>query len=157
MKFRRLTSAAFFFLIASISGTAQAPAPARPLTPLEQTLISGEKDFIAAAKKGDTAFFKKTLTEDFSFVGVDGELGERQDMIDQFAQGGVNLQPYNMKVVSAGDNVAIVTYDVIMRVPPEEDQGPPPRYQHWSSVWVKQADTWKLKFQQTTPAHWGDW
>ncbi len=137
---------------------AQEAAPAKALTPLEQTLLSSERDFIAAAKKGDAAFFKRTLSADFSFVGIDGQLYERQDMIDQFSGGGVDLQPYNMKVVSAGENVAIVTYDVIVRVPPEEDQGPPPRYQHWTSVWEKQKqDAWKLKFQQTTPTHWGDW
>ncbi len=143
-----------------IPAAAQEAASAKALSPLEQTLLSNEKDFLAAAKKGDAAFFKRTLSADFSFVGFDGQLYERQDMIDQFSGGGgggVDLQPYNMKVVSAGDAVAIVTYDVIMRVPPQEDEGPPPRYQHWTSVWEKQGDAWKLKFQQTTPTHWGDW
>ena len=50
-----------------------------------------------------------------------------------------NLLPYDMKVVTAGEGVAIVTYDVVLRVPPSEDQGPPPRYQHFSTVWVKQG------------------
>ena len=59
--------------------------------------------------------------------------------------------------VMAGDGAAIVTYDAIVREAPEEDQGPPPRYQHFSSVWVKVGDGWKLKFHQTTAAHWGDW
>jgi Domain of unknown function (DUF4440) len=157
MTLRCLFCAVFFFSMASVSGAAQEAAPAKALSPLEQTLLSSEKDFIAAAKKGDIAFFKRTLAVDFSFVGFDGQLYERQDMIDQFSGGGVDLQPYNMKVVSAGDNVAIVTYDVIVRVPPQEDQGPPPRYQHWTSTWEKQGDAWKLKFQQTTPTHWGDW
>lgn len=157
MTFRWLAGALFIFWMASISGVAQEAAPGKALSPMEQTLVSSEKSFIAAAKKGDNAFLKRTLTEDFSFVGFDGQLYERQDMIDQLEEGGVDLQPYNMKVVSAGENVAIVTYDVILRVPPAEDQGPPPRYQHWSSVWVKQGEAWKLKFQQTTPTHWGDW
>jgi ketosteroid isomerase-like protein len=139
----------------AVPGMAQAPS-AKSLSPLEQTLVSAEKSFIAAAKKGDAAFFKRTLADDFSFVGFDGQLYERQDLIDQLGEGGVDLQSYNMKVVSAGD-VGIVTYDAIVRVPAVEDQGPPPRYQHWSSVWAKQGDAWKLKFQQTTPTHWGDW
>jgi hypothetical protein len=142
---------------AVIPGVAQAGAPPKSLSPLEQTLISAEKNFIEATKKGDRAFFAHILTDDFSFVGFDGQLYGRQDMIDQLGDGGVNLQPYNTKVVTAIDGVAIVTYDVIVRVPAAEDQGPPPRYQHWSSVWVKQGDQWKLKFQQTTPTHWGDW
>ena len=141
----------------AVPAFAQAPAPTKPLTPLEQTLMSAEKNFVEAAKKGDAAFFKRTLTDDFSFVSFDGQLYDRQDMLDQLADGGFDLLPYDMKVVSAGDGVAIVTYDVVLRVPPSEDQGPPPRYQHFSTVWVKQGDVWKMKFQQMTASHWGDW
>jgi len=133
------------------------PADDKPATPFEQMLMNDEKGFIDAAKKGDIPYFKNTLTSDFSFVAFDGQLYDRQDMIDQFAQGGVDLLPYEMKVVSAGEGVAIVTYNVVLRVPATEDQGPPPRYQHFSTVWVKQGDVWKMKFQQMTAAHWGDW
>jgi hypothetical protein len=139
-----------------VASFGQAAAP-KPLSPLEQSLMDAEKGFVAAAKKGDIAYFKRTLTDDFSFVQFDGQLYDRQDMLDQFGDGGLNLQPYDMKVVIAGDNAAIVTYDVVLRVPPTEDQGPPPRYQHFSTVWVKQGDAWKMKFQQMTASHWGDW
>jgi hypothetical protein len=135
----------------------QAPANAKASTPLGQAMITNEKNFIAAAKKGDADYFKRTLTDDYSMVGVDGQLHDRQEAVGEVGSGGVNLMPYNMKVVEIGDGAAIVTYDVVMQIPPSEDQGPPPRYQHWSSTWVKQGDTWKLKFQQTTPTHWGDW
>ncbi len=149
------------FVLVFCSGIAFAKrgrtAEDKPATPFEQMLMNDEKDFIAAAKKGDVAFFKNTLTSDFSFVAYDGQLNGRQDMIDQFGQGGVDLLPYEMKVVSAGDGAAIVTYNVVLRVPAVEDQGPPPRYQHFSTVWVKQGDGWKMKFQQMTAAHWGDW
>ncbi len=141
----------------AVAGVGQANAPAKPLTPTEQTLMAAEKSFIEAAKKGDVAFFNRTLTSDFSFVQFDGQLYDRQDMLDQFGDGGLDLQPYDMKVVMAGDGVAIVTYDVVLRVRPSEDQGPPPRYQHFSTVWVKQGDAWKMKFQQMTASHWGDW
>jgi len=141
----------------AVGGTGQAKAPAKTLSPLEQTLMAAEKSFVDAAKKGDVGFFKRTLTEDFSFVQFDGQLYSRQDMLDQFGEGGLNLQPYDMKVVTAGEGVAIVTYDVVLHVPPVQDQGPPPRYQHFSTVWVKQGDVWKMKFQQMTASHWGDW
>ena len=146
-----LLCSALGFARATRSNSEKAPSP------LDQILITAEKGFIEAAKKGDTAFFKRTLTEDFSFVAFDGQLYERQDMLDQFSQPGTDIMPYEMKVVTAGEGVAIVTYNVVLRVPPAEDQGPPPRYQHFSTVWVKQGDAWKMKFLQMTAAHWGDW
>lgn len=128
-----------------------------PSSEFDRTLMTAEKGFIDAAKKGDASFFKQTLTRDFSFVSYDGQLYERQDMVDQYGQPGTDILPYEMKVVAAGDGVAIVTYNVVFRVPPAEDQGPPPRYQHFTTVWIKQGDAWKMKFQQMTASHWGDW
>lgn len=152
-------SAAVLLLLCSVLGFARVKEGAAEKTPsaLEQSLIAAEKSFIDAAKKGDVQFFKRTLTDDFSFVEFDGQLYSRQDMLDQFAQGGTDISPYEMKVVSAGEGAALVTYNVVLRVPPVQDQGPPPRYQHFTTVWVKQGDTWKMKFQQMTAAHWGDW
>ena len=141
----------------SLARGGQANAPAKPPSALEQTLMDSEKSFIAAAKKGDIGFLKGILTDDFSFVSFDGQLYSRQEMIDQFSEGGVDIMPYEMQVVPAGPETAIVTYNVVLRVPAAEDQGPPPRYQHFSTVWEKQGDSWKMKFQQMTAAHWGDW
>jgi hypothetical protein len=149
-------SLVLIFLVSAAIACAQSPEPAKLLL-VDQTLISAEKDFLAAAKKGDTAFLQRTLAENFTHVGTDGQLGDRQGMIDDLSDGGQNIQPYDMKVVRVCDDVAVVTYDAIVQVPPEEDQGPPPRYQHFSSTWVKQGDTWKMKFQQKTPVRWGDW
>jgi hypothetical protein len=155
MKYGAVILAILVCSAVTVAGVGQANAPA--VTPLEQTLMVAEKSFVDAAKKGDAAYFKRTLTNDFSFVAFDGQLYDRQDMLDQFGGGGLDLLPYDMKVVTAGDDVAIVTYDVVLRVPEAEDQGPPPRYQHFSTVWVKQGGAWKMKFQQMTASHWGDW
>jgi hypothetical protein len=157
MKVSWLISAVF--LSGSIVlGAAQGSAPAKVLNPREQTLIATEKSLIEAKKKDDDTFFKQTLSEDFALVGVDGELHQRQEAVDELGDSGlVELTPYDIKVVMVGEGAAIVTYDAIVRKAPEEDQGPPPRYQHFSSVWVKQGDAWKLKFHQATAAHWGDW
>jgi hypothetical protein len=157
MKHRLVVFAILFCCSTMFAAAAQTAAPPKPPSPLEQTLMSAEKNFIAAVKKGDPDFLKRTLTDDFSFVGFDGQLYERQDVIDQLSEGGLDLLAYDMKVVPISDGVAIVTYDVVMRVPAAEDQGPPPRYQHFSTVWVKQGDVWKMKFQQMTVSHFGDW
>jgi len=146
-------------LLCSLSPAAlgQAPNPSKPPGEQEKALMAAEQSFVDAARKGDAAFFKRILTEDFFLVGFDGQLADRQEMIDQLSDPGFSLVPYNMKVMSVTDGVAIVTYDVVLRVPPEQDQGPPPRYQHFSTVWVKQRDAWRMKFQQRTASHWGDW
>ena len=157
MKYRFVIFVILLCAAVNIAGLGQENVPEKPLTPTEQTLMAAEKSFVDAAKKGDVAYFKRTLTDDFSFVPFDGQLYDRQDMLDQFGDGGFDLLPYEMKVVMAGDSVAIVTYNVVLRVPAVEDQGPPPRYQHFSTVWVKQGDVWKMKFQQMTANHWGDW
>lgn len=157
MKSILLLIAVMFTFAVGIPAAAQSNAPAKPLSAFEQTIIDAEKSFIDAVKKPDVAFLKRTLTDDFSYVGADGQLADRQQRIDELSQGGENIRAYDIKVLPLADGAAIVTYDAVVRVPPVEDQGPPPRYQHFSSVWVKQGDTWKLKFQQTTPTHWGDW
>jgi hypothetical protein len=147
-----------FLLGSVIPDAAQGSLAPRALSPLEQTLIASEKSLIEAKKKDDAAFYKRTLCEDFTLVGVNGELHERQDAVDELGDSGLlELTAYDIKVVAVGGGAAIVTYDAIVRKAPEEDQGPPPRYQHFSSVWVKQGDAWKLKFHQATAAHWGDW
>jgi hypothetical protein len=146
-----------FLCLVTAAGHAQAAVPAKQLNPLEQSLISAEKNFIAAAKKHDADYFKRTLSDDYFFVGYDGQVHDRQEVLGDRSSDSMDLMPYNMKVVELAESAAVVTYDVILQVPPEEDQGPPPRYQHWSSVWTRQGDQWKLKFQQSTPTHWGDW
>jgi len=162
MKFDCVTCAVLF-LAATLPAIAQSPAAAKPVSPFEQTLLASEKSLIEAKKKDDSAFFKRTLSPGFSMVGVDGTLLEGREAMDNLGDSGlVELTPYDMKVVTVSDSaaivtVAIVTYDAVVREKPEEDQGPPPRYQHFSSVWLKQGDTWKLKFHQATAAHWGDW
>jgi ribonuclease HI len=131
---------------------------AKPLTRFEQVAIANEKALIEAKKKDDAGFFKRNLAEDFSLVGIDGRLLEKEDAAGGLGDSDlVELTPYDIKVVALGENGAVVTYDAIVREAPAEDQGPPPRYQHFSSVWIMQGEQWKLKFHQTTAAHWGDW
>lgn len=137
---------------------AQNPLPSKQISPIEQSFIANEKKLIEAKKKDDGAYFKRTVADDFSFVGVDGQLLQGQEAIGSLADSDlVELTPYDVKVVSAAGDTVIVTYDAIVREAPQEDQGSQPRYQHFSSVWVKQGDIWKLKFQQSTATHWGDW
>jgi len=157
MRYGFITLSMLLCCAVALGRTGQSNSAAKAPSAFEQTLMDCEKGFLAAAKKGDASFFKRALTDDFSFVSFDGQLYSRQEMIDQFSEGGFDIMPYEMQVVPAGPESAIVTYNVVLRVPAAQDQGPPPRYQHFSTVWVKQGDTWKMKFFQMTASHWGDW
>jgi hypothetical protein len=153
-----LTICAFVLLGSAVPGFTQGTVPMKAASPLEQTLIDHENRLIEAKQKDDDTFFARTVAEDFSLVGVDGKLLERQDAVDELGDSDLlELTPYDIKVVELGEGTAIVTYDAIVRKAKQEDQEPPPRYQHFSSVWVKQGEQWKLKFHQSTAVHWGDW
>jgi hypothetical protein len=153
--YRGTTLSGLFLILLATQATGQG---VRIPTAFEQTAISNEKNLIAAKKKDDGAFFKRTLAEDFSLVGIDGQLVQGEEAAGSLGDPDLaELAPYDMKVVALGDNGAVVTYDAVVREAPQEDQGPPPRYQHFSSVWVKLDGQWKLKFHQATATHWGDW
>jgi len=93
----------------------------------------------------------RTLTDDFISIGTDGKVHPKDEILGDFASTELaEYRPYNIQVVQLNDNAAIVTYDVIVRMVHYDDETP--RYQHVSSIWVKQGDQWRLKFQQATAA-----
>jgi hypothetical protein len=121
------------------------------LSSLEQILISNTKAVPAAWKKKDADFFKRTLTDDFLEVAVDGHVYSKNDVLEGVHMAEVQeYSPYDAQVVPVNDGAAIVTYDCIVRMTLGEE--PVPRYQHITDLWVKQGEEWRLKFQQATAA-----
>ena len=124
---------------------------AKPLSPLEQTLIDDTTAVPEAQKTKNVPFLKGTLTNDFRVVGSEGRLHDREEFIGDAAEGTLkDYAVYNMHVLPVGDGAAIVTYDAVIQMP-EGDFDVAPRYQCFSDLWVKQGDEWKLRFQQATP------
>jgi hypothetical protein len=121
------------------------------LSPLEQTLIANTKAVSAAWKKKDVDFFKRTLTDDFLEVAIDGKVYGKNDVLEVVHMADVQeYSPYDAQTVPINEGAAIVTYDCIVRMTLGEE--PVPRYQHITDIWVKQGDEWRLKFQQATAA-----
>jgi len=122
----------------------------RSLSPTENTLIA-QSEAISQAQKGkDTETLQRLLTDDFQEVGSEGKLHPRPEFLDDAKEGKLkDFTLYNLSVLAVNDNTAIVTYDAIIHEP-EGDDGLAPRYQHVSDIWVKQADQWRLRFQQAT-------
>jgi len=121
------------------------------LSPLAQQLIDYEKALPEAQKKKDVEFYKRTLTEDFVAIGTDAKVHTRAEILGDLPSIElVEYRPYNIDVIPLNDGAAVVTYDVIIQMAKYDEDTP--RYQHISSIWVKQGEQWKLKFQQASAA-----
>jgi hypothetical protein len=133
------------------SAGANGSVETKPLSPLEQQLISYEKAIPEAQKKHDLDFYKHTLTDDFVAVGTDAKIHDKNEILEDLSSTDlVEYRPYDVQVVTLNEGAAVVTYDVIIRMSKYDEDIP--RYQHISSVWVKLGDQWKLRFQQATAA-----
>jgi len=125
----------------------------KPLGPLERTLIANTKAIPEAQKSKNVDFLKRTLTDDFLWVGSEGRLHDKEEIVESARDGELkDYYIYNLRVVPVDDEAAVVTYDCIIHMPEGDAPGLAPRYQHISDLWVKQDDQWRLKFQQATAA-----
>ena len=141
-------------LCLSVIVFAQGPGnPPKPLSPLEQTLIANTRAVPEAQKSKNVDFLKRTLTDDFVFVGSEGKLHDKEEVVETARDGELkDFYTYNLRVLQVDDEAAIVTYDCIIHMPEGDAPGMAPRYQHISDLWVKQDDQWRLRFQQATAA-----
>jgi hypothetical protein len=138
----------------SMAGFAQGSGNAsKPLSSLEQTLIANTNAVPEAQKSKNADFLKRTLTDDFVFVGSEGRLHDKEEAVESARDGELkDYYTYNLRVLPVDDEAAVVTYDCIVHMPEGDAPGMAPRYQHISDLWVKQDDQWRLKFQQATAA-----
>lgn len=139
----------FCFSLACFAQSAP-DSSAKPPTAFEQTLIANSTAVLEAQKTKDENSLKRLLTADFQQVGSEGKLHKAEELLDDTKEG--KLQDYRVyaaQVLAIDESCAIVTYDAVIRMP-EGDDGLAPRYQHFSDVWVKQGEQWRLRFQQST-------
>jgi len=147
---RLVTDVLIYLAIPCFTQTTPNTSRTKPLTPLEQTLIDQSEAVARAQKAKDLASLRRLLTDDFERVGSEGGLHDKSDILDDTRDGTLEgYRLYDFKVLPVDENVAIVTYNAVIQMP-EGDEGPAPRYQHFSDVWVKQGDQWRLRFQQAT-------
>ncbi len=140
----------FFVSLLLVSLQAFAQTSATTSASLEQALIEKSRSLLEAQKTKDVAVLKSALTSDFQMVGSEGKLHNADDLLDDTKDGKLtDYTLYKPVVILVDDNAAIVTFDVIIHML-EGDDGLAPRYQHFSDLWLKQADQWRLKFRQAT-------
>ena len=105
------------------SAQVQGNAP-KPLSPLEQSLIASTKAVPEAQKSKNVDFMKRTLTDDFVFVGSEGRLHDKEEIIETARDGELkDYYIYNLRVVPVDDEAAVVTYDCIIHMPEGDAPG----------------------------------
>jgi ribonuclease HI len=126
---------------------ASAPVPGS----LERTLIASSESVCGALKNKNLGVLKALLAGDFEQVGSEGRLHDNQDFLADAAEGNLtDCSFYNFRMLSVDENAALLTYDAVIHEA-EGDDGLAPQYQHFSDLWVRQGDQWRLRFRQATP------
>ena len=134
---------------AGLAQTTAAGGGARA-TLLEQSLISQSQAVAQAQKARDADTLKRLLTDDFQQVGSEGKLHDKEEFLGDAKDGKLkDVMLYNLQALPVNDSATIVTYDAVVHMSEGDDQLAP-RYQHFSDLWVKQGEQWRLRFQQST-------
>lgn len=146
-KFALLTICIF----AGIACRAQTAAGSGQTDPLQTALFDNTKTFFEAQKTKNVTTLDGFLSSDFREVSSEGMLHDRKEFLDDARAGSLKeYSLYDVKLVPVDESAVILTYKGIMRQL-EGDDVLAPRYQHFSDLWVKQGDQWKLKYRQSTP------
>ena len=146
----------FLSLIVILRITAQVPAKglvapgstSRSPT-LADMLIAKEKSLLEAGRRKDLDLFRTIASDDFLEIAPDAKIYTKDQVLEGLNE--VNLDSFSMydvRVLPLNSEAAVVTYDAIINMKVGDE--PAPRYQHFSSIWVKQGAEWRLKFQQAT-------
>jgi hypothetical protein len=138
-------------IFAALACCSQIPADRGQVTPRQTMLFDNTKTIFEAQKTKNVSTLDSFLSSDFHEVGSEGMLHDRKEFLDDVGEGYLKeYSLYDVKLVHVDDNAVILTYKGILHQL-EGDDVLAPRYQHFSDLWVKQGDQWKLKYRQSTP------
>jgi hypothetical protein len=95
----------------------------------------------------DAMTFNDGLTADFAFVNYDGHHNPKGEL---FGEGELKeYSIYDPQTLALDDGVVMLSYNAIVSQKITDDDQHIPRYQHVTTIWVKQGADWKEKFHQT--------
>lgn len=127
------------------------PQQASTASAFQQELINTEKAFLDAMERGDAAYVKNAVADDFMVIETNGDASGKAELVHGVKppeKPGPKPFLYQWHVVQLDSDCAVVTYNAVLHGAPID------RYQHLSDTWVKQDGQWKLKFEQTTVNLW---
>lgn len=139
-------------LLLSMNALAQTSQSTQNPGSLVQALMEKSNEVHSFRKSKDLNGIKSLLTDDFEYVGGDGRLHHRDELLGDMQDGLLrDFTLYEPEAVQIDSNAALLTYNAILDMREGDDPGMAPRYQKVSDLWVKQGDEWRLKFEQATP------
>jgi hypothetical protein len=145
-------SIGFWLLLFSANVVAQGGQSTESSGSLAQVLMEKSNEVYSLRKSKDVNGIKSLLTDDFDYVGGDGRLHHRDELLGDMQDGTLrDFKLYEPQAVQIDSNAALLTYNAILDMREGDDPGMAPRYQKVSDLWVKQGDSWRLKFEQATP------
>jgi hypothetical protein len=132
---------------AAASPQSAAPSGQAKLASLLESKVRAEWD---AFKSKDKKAYGNLLAEDFVAVETDGEGARNKTHTVNEAERSPlhNYTLHNFKLISAGTNAAVVTYELTMEFPPKSTV----RFLRvWASdLWLNREGQWKARYYQET-------
>ncbi len=145
-------SMGFLLLLLSANALAQTGQSTESSGSLVQVLMEKSNEVHSLRKSKDVNGIKSLLADDFDYVGGDGRLHHRDELLGDIQDGTLrDFKLYEPQVTQIDSNAALLSYDAILDMREGDDPGMAPRYQKVSDLWVKQGTEWRLKFEQATP------
>jgi hypothetical protein len=145
-------SIGFWLLFLSGNAIAQTGQSTENSGSLVQVLMEKSNEMQSLRKSKDVNGIKLLLTDDFDYVGGDGRLHHRDELLGDMQDGTLrDFKLYEPQAVQIDSGAALLTYNAILDMREGDDPGMAPRYQKVSDLWVKQGSDWRLKFEQATP------
>jgi len=145
-------SIGFSLLLLSADVLAQTGQSTESSGSLVQVLMAKSNEVQSLRKSKDVNGIKMLLTDDFDYVGGDGRLHHRDELLGDMQDGTLrDFKLYEPQAVQIDSGAALLTYNAILDMREGDDPGMAPRYQKVSDLWVKQGSDWRLKFEQATP------
>lgn len=119
-----------------------------PTDPLTVALLEKEQTLMGAVLRRDATAFSGSLTTDFVFINYDGRHTPKGEL---FGEGELKQYAiYELQTLMLDDGAVVFSYNAIVKQSITDDDQHIPRYQHVTTIWVKQDGDWKEKFHQTS-------
>lgn len=120
-----------------------------PSDQLTAALLEKETALVTAEMNKDRASAGRLLTNDFIFVNYDGHSLSKGEALGELGEVLKAYAIYEPQSLTLNDGVVMLSYNAIVRVSVDDDEVHVPRYQHVTTIWVKDGSDWKQKFHQS--------